>query len=295
MSIISVITPVIESDVNKLLNLIDDIISAFECSKFSDFLWFVIIQHKSPISADVLERFERRGISLLFSSYYSVSQARNVGINASRKIKSDVLYFLDCDAVPSIVLLNLFHDSVSNENPIVSGKICWTTDMALSIRSAQMKIKSVTPIKLPTELSLFNTFLGCYGFDFFCFFNTGIKFDESIGPAEDTVLKTGEDVLLIADFVQRCHYTRLVYASNARVYHPAREMDSLKVLEYSAGQAVTYKKILKGQEYSNNLKLVSLFYLILFLSNSFLKVILFKANAIKILKVRIKALFSRLV
>lgn len=288
---ISFVTPVIEHDLNCFIDNIPLVLENLSVSNFNIVEWIVVVQHKTEISADVLNALKKFDINVLFTNFYSISRARNIGIREIRcsEENTEVVCFLDADALPSVELLNFFSANINEGIPLVGGKIFWGG-------AEDIKLLNITRwcvnknFSVPSPLVIFNTFLGCYAFNKKLLLHSSVLFDETIGPAENTKLKTGEDVMFLLTFVNSLNLKKILYSPISKVFHPARESDNEKALVYAEGQAITYSNILKGSQIAIRFRLASFVYLFLFVINGFVKVFLRKKNSILILRARLNAL-----
>lgn len=220
-------------------------------------------------------------------SYHSVSHARNVGLDAMA-LKCEYLYFLDQDALPSLRLLEQAKENMDKKLDVWSGKIFWTSDTCVHCSHEESKNILLNSFFVP-----FNTFLGCYFFKSELVSSHDLRFNENLGPAEDTYLKSGEDILFICEFFSKNKIFYYLSYPNLKVLHPKRPSDNSKTLMYLDGQAAIAKHCVSSKEMILRIRLAWVVYFCLFIINGFKKFIFNEASGLLVFKARICTLVAK--
>ena len=139
----------------------------------------------------------------------------------------------------------------------------------------------------------FNTFLGCYFFKRNLIHDHNIRFNENLGPAEDTYLKSGEDILFICELYSKNQIYGYLSYPNLKVLHPIRPADNSKHLLYLNGQAAVAKHCIASQDLMCRIRLAWLVYFCLFIINGFKKFILNETLGFSVCKERVYTVFRR--
>ena len=277
-----IVIPVIEEELSSFYRNIYKLIENLKFSKIFSYKIVVIIQSKNKISCNQIEKIE-----YYYDNFYSVSKARNIGFKKLNDI-CKYIYFLDHDAVPSIEFLTISKFNISLKTDVWACKLCWTDN----INKVSKKIDNSSRFR-SIFYSPFNAFLGCYIFKCELLNAINIKFNENLGPAEDTFLKCGEDVIFLSDFFSKNNINKYKYYSNIKTFHPKRLSDNSKTITYIEGQAVVFKYLLGNSKIDNTIRFSSLVYLILYFFNGIIKFISFEKNGFYIMSKRIMCLFKK--
>jgi hypothetical protein len=249
------------------------------CSVFKDDVFFLIIcQTKSIKSIDAnntfLSELPKNNYLLLQVDYLSVSRSRNKAIEYARDNNFKRLLFHDASLVYTRPFLKWLKKTPSNQ--IVSAN--WLFSDALVNASVENNSESSDKIT-------FNDFNDLFVWSYVFPVNIDLpKFDERFGPGECNVFNSGEDFLFLRQFFQkhpdaRC-FTRFL---GTGVIHPSRPKDFSKHLDYACGQGKIHQIYLLEEK-----SVYAIWRCLLFFGNACLRVLLFKKNSIKILKLRIK-------
>jgi hypothetical protein len=285
---LNVVTPIHDNDLNLFISRIHETVTALNASFFSDWEWIVVIQSKVQISEKILKIILDFNVVVNVTERYSVSKARNQGIDYFNN-SDGAIYFLDCDAVPAVELLNYFHDQLSLGHIISSGKIIWCSADGCKKKEIHSMLSDCS-IAIPSSLSLFNTFLGCYCFSCDSILKTKVRFVEDIGPGDGTMYKAGEDALFISDLIAANNISWIQFKPSVSVSHPLRPSDNSKEILYARGQVHTYKIIIYNN-YPLSMRCIAFSYLFMFATNGFIKVFFRKKNALSLLRVRLNSLW----
>lgn len=133
---------------------------------------------------------------------------------------------------------------------------------------------------------LIDTYVGSYIFKIKDIMN--VRFNEDVGPGENTHFKSGEDVLFLCEYFKATNKNKLNKAKCLYLYHPARPANLEKQLTYSKGQGYLYKNLIL--EYPS---FYIWFMFFCFVGNSFFRCFLFKKNSFYILKNRFIGFWSK--
>lgn len=245
-------------------------------------LEFVLIIQKSAIPCDEIfyrmieefcDIFAIRRFRMV--DYRSVSKARNEAIGCAIDENFDKIIFHDATIIYSVgacehYLDNLYSDYVPNLRPLFG-----------SYQQQNVTNSSPCSIECP------NPILNCYVWTYL--FNVAdlktVRFDTGFGPGDETIYKSGEDVLfLYAALVENNKY--VVVNRNAFVFHPPRSAGYQKHLLYALGQGKTLRILLK--RYSSA---YLYFHVVYFFANALARVLLLKRNSLAILIKRCEGFF----
>lgn len=279
---LGIIVPVIEEEFISSQQNLKELQKRLRLSSIASYKILVILQSKKKdIGTPVIDDVE-----YIVTQYYSVSNARNMGLDYF-KYKSEYIYFLDQDALPSIEFLNITKKNMEYGYNVWSGKINWI------LSNVEPKIQVAQSVKSSIFFIPYNTFLGCYIFNNNLIKKHKILFNKNLGPAEDTYLKAGEDVLFICEFFSKNNINKCLLYPKLYIEHPARETNNCKTLLYLEGQAALYKYLVSTDDISFLIRFSSFMYLILYLGNGIYKFLKREENSYDILKKRFQAVFKK--
>lgn len=278
---LGIVIPIIEEEIKHFHKNLDILISNLSHAGIIDYKICIICQTKNASP-----KIKHDSTYLIKTEHYSVSYARNIGLQHFAD-KSNYIYFLDFDAIPSIDFLIESKKNMSSGLNIWSGNLKWTDDFDHDTHKPRYQYQMKNISSLP-----YHQFLGCFIFKKSLLFNHQIYFEESLGPGSDTFYKSGEDVLFLANIFSRNNIDKYRFYKGLNIYHPPRDNDNLKSIVYCDGAVYVNKLIIKSEEMHIKLKVSSFFYLILFIINGFKKFIFFESNSTKLLKKRISAIFN---
>ena len=279
---LGIIIPVIESELDGLYINLVRIQSNLELADIDDYQIVVVLQVK-----DIhIKLPEHNKIKFKVVSYYSVSKARNIGLNEVSR-DAEYIYLLDQDATPSVDFFIQTKKNMSLGLSVWSGKINWTGGRVKN------KVSHNKGYYLSSFFIPMNTFLGCYIFKAVLIRKHAIRFNEFLGPAENTKLKTGEDVYFICEVFSKNKIGRYMFYPKLQINHPERPRDNSKSILYLDGQVAIYKHLLMKPSMLSLIRMSALFYLILFTFNGFLKFIRMEENGFFIFKKRLSSLFCK--
>lgn len=110
----------------------------------------------------------------------------------------------------------------------------------------------------------------------------GLRFDEEIGPGNNTTYKSGEDVLFLFDYFSIAQSFTVLECSTRFVYHPPRPENYEKHLIYAAGQGRLFRVLLNRYPSYGLIRDI-----ILFFGNALVRCFLWKPKSMKILLLRL--------
>jgi len=279
---LGIVIPVLEEELESLRMNLSRLKNYLHQAQIENYQICVIIQTANQILLEASDNVIYKKVS-----YHSVSHARNIGLDALA-LKCEYLYFLDQDALPSLRLLEQTKENMDKKLDVWSGKIFWTSDTCDNCSHEDSKIILLNSFFVP-----FNTFLGCYFFKSNLVSSHNLRFNENLGPAEDTYLKSGEDILFICEFFSKNKFFHHRSYPNLKVLHPKRPSDNSKTLMYLDGQAAIAKHCVSSQELIIRIRLGWFVYFCLFIINGFKKFIFNEASGLLIFKARVYSLFTR--
>lgn len=207
--------------------------------------------------------------------YCSVSRARNYAIKYSRENKFEYLIFHDS----SLVYTRTY--------------ICWLKshlngDLLATnyIFTESRDFESDRSVGKAVSFDDFSDIFVCsYAFpmnkNFPCF-------DERFGPGNNSIYNSGEDFLFIRSFFKLNSDSRnYLRFDGVGILHPPRPKDYSKHLAYAEGQGKIHQIYLLEEK-----SLYALWRCFLFFGNSFIRLVFFKKNSLRILFLRLKGFFS---
>jgi hypothetical protein len=241
----------------------------------------VVVQTKGDADRLDLDFLHVPGVEVLATTRFSASAARNLGLDRLRSAEPRFLCFLDSDAVPSVGLLRSVRSYFSGRDRILIGRAHWYEGDPAG------RFSDVTTGR-PTSIGrlLFSTYLWSTFLPTSYVVGAGIRFDESIGPGEETRLKAGEDVLLLSQVVLANEVEEAVLF-DAGTLHPRRPSDFSKHLTYAEGQGALFVRLLRSR-LPRSLKARVLASFGLFLGNALVRVLTFRRRSLPILRLRLR-------
>ena len=279
---LGIVIPVIEEELENFYSNIKEIQLNFKLAQLESYQIVVVLQSKNNITLPCIDK-----VGFEITSFYSVSNARNIGLDKLEN-KCSYIYLLDQDAIPSVEFLIEAKTNMGLKYDIWSGKINWVKNKINKIKSSNEKNSYLKTFFIP-----YNSFLGCYFFKSELIKRDKIRFNDHLGPAENTYLKSGEDVLFLCDLLSKNKVQRYKFYPNLYINHPKRTTDNSKTILYLDGQAAIYKHLLFNNCMLFQIRLGSLIYLFLFMSNGFFKFLKGEEKGFFIFKRRLSSIFKR--
>ncbi|MED0656408.1 hypothetical protein P4S75_03610 [Anoxybacillus ayderensis] len=290
MSKLHIVIPVVEHEVINFSDNLKILLENIEQSNMNqrNVQIHVILQSKNPQVPVEIKKYEQLdNIKIHMVNFFSVSKARNYGIELIPKNKNNFIYLLDNDAIPGISFFNMVNTCIAEDFPISTGRIIW------EINNVKL-IKKVTGKEhIHKKKSVYknnNYFLGTYIIRGDLLEN--VRFNEKIGPANNTRIKAGEDVLFFYDLFSKNNIKFIHVFDNSYVFHPPRPKDMSKQLLYAEGQGALYRHLLFSKKLTKLQRIGLIINFILFIGNSFFRVILCKPKSIPILRKRFNGFFN---
>lgn len=279
---LGIIIPLIEEELEGFYSSIKKVQLNLKLSLIDNYDILVVLQSKSNITLPKI-----KNLKFVITTFYSVSNARNVGLERFQS-NCDYIYILDQDAVPSVEFLRESKINMNLKIAIWSGKINWIGNTNNKLKSSNNSVKKLSIFFIP-----YKTFLGCYFFKSELINFHKIRFNQNLGPAENTKLKGGEDVLFLANFFSKNNIKTYKYYSNLYVHHPKRPSNNQKELLYLESQAAISRHLVHNNQMLYKIRFGSLIYLFLFLVNGFVKFLKLEENGLIILKKRLSSIFKK--
>jgi hypothetical protein len=247
----------------------------------------VVLQTHGDVADLDLDFLRLPLVELVTTSRFSASRARNLGIARMRRAEHRYVCFLDADAVPSVGLLRSVAPRLAKSSDLFVGNIRWYEgplpdpggEAAEPVRAA------IGPLLLSTYL--WSSFLPAR-----LVIDSGVRFDESIGPGESTRLKSGEDVLFLAELVVANEVHEVLRFGRCAL-HPERPSDFSKHLTYAEGQGALFVRLLRSRM-RRSLKATVLASFGLFLGNGLLRVLTLRRRSLPILGLRLRGVWRAL-
>lgn len=259
--------------------------------KFNRFVEFIlVIQGSTPPDETYLNKIrEKLSIRLVYTPIKSTSHARNLGIRILSELEKtpENVIFLDSDSfITSDSWSEIIHISNQNLDEIHEIEVKWEGQL----KPAEFKFINTPPSRrIKWQNRMFRTYLWTLLIPTHLIIQPAIRFNEKIGPGENTILKSGEDTIFLLDLFQRNKIKDLIYHSDLHVQHPSRPLDNSKRLTYALGQGNLFR-VLIANTTDKTFFVYLLGWLTLFLGNTLFMLITFKPNALAIAKMRLKGL-----
>lgn len=256
--------------------------------------FIVIIQGDQFLHASLLKSLtEFARVEPIFTDIKSTSHGRNLGIDFiyNSNQKAGNLIFLDSDSFISMEDWSTIR-RILDENPLHIHEISVKWLLRAQDPAPTKAIKNIQKHTF-WQNRMFRTYLWSLIIPIELVLQKKIRFDESLGPGEKTVFKSGEDTIFLLDLFQKNSIRTIVINSQPSVLHPHRPRDNSKRKIYALGQGNLFKLLLKKT--TNKVFFIFLLkWLLLFIANTIFMVICFKPSAISIAKLRFKGLFTNL-
>lgn len=280
-----IVVPILYREWNDNVELLYKSLSNFNKIFGENVEILIVVQESSDIEIQLeLFRFQRFvNFELIFSKVENTSHARNIGIRKAKKLERDFILFHDASLYYNLVAVRFFAEQDASIATLPSVNISFSAAEEASdfFSSSKTISKNIYPIK--------DTFIWRY---LFKVGNINEMFDINIGPGNNTVFKSGEDVLFFYHYLNvNCCYKSSVCRAGT-VFHPPRPKDLSKHVLYASGQGYLFKLLIsKLKVHGFKQRFVLYLYFCLFMGNSFFRVLTFQKSARKILILRLKGLF----
>lgn len=276
MSLLLVI-PCVSSELNSYKDSIVSSTSNFSKYKSQVSVYIIVQWEQNSNESEDFSELKKLGFNVIVSNVYwkSVSKARNEALKYAKNNKFDFVIFHDASVYYPVETCDYFFSCMCRKKSV---KIKEAFSLNFHSRNNAVTYRNIK----------FNPIYHCYLWawmfkveDINCYFN------ESIGPGENTLYKSGEDVEFLFDNYYHLYGKRVREAKNRFVLHPPREIGFKKHLTYASGQGHLFKSLISRYPLNFRIWLDML----LFIGNSFFRVVLLKENSLLILKERLRGLF----
>lgn len=275
------IIPCLANEPNKYKESLLGSVSRLTMCLGPDIHFVAIVQPNINISNDTTENVDDsffkqfNNFSVINLTYRSVSKARNIGIDFAEKNQFTHIYFHDV----SIELDQSTCEILKSDGIHPSLAFSFQAKFADANAVDQFK-KNSKPSK---ALPLYKPYVWTYIIPLKLI--ADIRFNENFGPGDDTNFKSGEDLLFLYDILIKTDFS-VIENNSAIAFHPPREKNYTKHLNYAKGQGLTLRLLLNKHK-----RISDLIYCFLFFGNAILRCLLLKQNSIKILKNRTSGFF----
>lgn len=279
-----IIIPATESEKKKLLENVSLLQKNLMRISFNSYRILIVYQVNNSYDEEI-KSLESNEIKIQFTNIFSLSHARNIGINSLEG--ENYIHFLDCGIVPCVKFLYLSKKLMESNEPLWRCEIQWNLELA-NKDTVFKNLDKYFFIKIPVHRTMYHTSVSTY------FFKTSlinnIKFNESIGISKNNKLQAGEDTLFCYDVFLKNKIRHYILLKGIYVYHITRPKDYKKELRYSEAQGALHRYLLI-REMPFKLKTVTIINFIFFIGNTFYRVVAFKKNSLKIFRNRFIGFF----
>lgn len=237
------------------------------------FFYLVIQGDKSDL---IDYDFGSLNVEVKYESFLGISHARNLCIEKATDLNSQFVLFHDASIYWTKIAAEFIFE---NRNVTPKVNICFSDE----IKNSDVYVLDGNKSKVNP---IYDTYVWSYLFKLKDIYS--LQFNINFGPGQNTVYKSGEDVLFLFDvFNQKKSFN--VYKSNRNIviYHPPRDSDFSKHLLYAKGQGKIFRILV-----NKYLSLYLLKDIILFFGNAIFRCLLMKKNSIKILLQRVSGFLS---
>lgn len=271
----------------------NDTLSIVFCALYDDWLknkelihrsfeHFVKIWEERCFFILIIQDAKQRKIELAFKNMHifymqerGISLARNRGVEEACTLNSRWIIFHDASICWTEEAVGfLFKNRFSKISPKVKLKFQLIEEKPST--DVQGEIRKINPV--------YDTYVGSVLFEVQSI--AKIRFNIFHGPGQNTIYKSGEDVLFFFDYFSMMKNFCVYESKTAYIYHPPREKDFSKHKIYAKGQGRVFKILLK--EYFSIRLLMDC---ILFFGNALVRCIFFRKNSFYILKERCVGFF----
>lgn len=217
-------------------------------------------------------------VELIIAPYRNVSRARNQGIKYAIEYGYSKIIFHDASVFypkrSAIAILNSIDANRVRVIPMNFDEIIMS-DVCSNSEQYSTRMRWVDPIRYPYLASyVFNTS------------EINKLFIEEIGLGDNTSINCGEDTLFILSYFGRFSQKLLVF-DKIRVVH-SRRLGYEKHATYARGQGSLYRYLL-----CKEFNLIILLYVIAFIGNALLRLVLLRDRSWEIICLRLNGLFRK--
>jgi hypothetical protein len=277
--VLNILCPVIFDEAERFATRMARILQDLNAANFN-YKVLIVLQSKTADNGPLERLALHPNVIVRRTARYSVSHARNVALEHVRKSSENYVYFLDASVVPTEDFWYLFKENAASQLSAWVCSINWT-DLAPKTNGFGSHIRGLG-------------YLFPKMYVWACVFRADVvgdtRFDEDVGPGENTTTKSGEDFLFVQDILVNRNIRQLPYYPTVVVNHPPRPEDFSKHLTYAGGQGRMYRRLLLSPA-PISFKAVYAMYAFFFLVNGLLRLFLFKEKSIQIMAQRLTGLF----
>lgn len=244
---------------NDILKYKHSLIESFSNLRMCDTatVYFLVVYQSESGGDDQVSELMEEDVETIHSSVFSASRARNMGIDYAVENDFDFILFHDASLVFSPHFLTLARASMSlGKNVIARGKVTWKEEGLF--RTDNDKGQKL----------YFRRFFRVMPYPYIWLYVFPVKdlestrFNEEIGPGKNVFPNCGEDVMFLLDYFSAQPKKGLLIDHDALVFHPPRNSDKSKQLEYARGQGRLYRMLLRRKSLPCHIYFSFLFFVI---------------------------------
>lgn len=281
-----IIIPAIESETEILTRNLDLLLEKLQKLAFSEYR-IVIIYQTDNFASDPVGNLRNGHIEVYNTDVFSLSSARNMGLDMRRD--EEFVFFLDSRMIPGMRFLKACIESIQNSHDIWLGKICWLPDIEDSYKKNEstdsIVCRTISPLRL-----IYKNSISIYVYRFELI--KGLRFNETIGISRHNSLQAGEDTLFNYDLLLSGRVKSLQYYPDAFLYHEIRPKDYSKQVRYSMAQGALHRYLI-SRKMPLIPKILTIINFILFIGNTFYRILTVRKNSIQMLRLRLIGFFTK--
>ena len=244
---LDIIMPTLDTDVTSLKAKIASLEASLRSLRFP-YSVMVVIQSKDGFHID----FGKTSIRPLITTYISVSNARNMGLERAR---GDYILFLDDDVTLDQSFVEFMNECLGRQE-VFAGRLSWNRWLRRGGYRHYTSVVCMNIFAVVISRPLIE--------------RIGLRFDTSLGLGEDVQYRSGEDVLFLYSLFARSGNRRLLFNPRAIVFHKERDLirEKQKIIEYALGQGRTWRRMLAVEPRFMNRTFLFLLFLMTLLMNA---------------------------
>lgn len=199
----------------------------------------IIYQSESGATPPELER-PPQGVRVIHSACFSVSEARNQGLDFARVHGYSHILFQDASIRYNSDFATMIRRALEENLEVCRGKAKWNkiaeNDSDINLRElGRPRRKKISPIGHPY---LWSYILKVDVLE-------GLRFDSRLGPGKESSLNAGEDTMLLAQLRDGKPNLRALYFPRAQAAHPPRPEDLSKHRSYAKAQGAIFRYLIR--------------------------------------------------
>lgn len=234
-------------------SLLESFVNLRKCEAAS--VYFLVVYQTESGNECRVHELSEDDVEIIHSPVFSVSRARNIGIEYARKNNFDYILFHDASLVFSPSFLRLARASMSLEdNVIVRGKMTENKEN-LSRGNRGRKVSSYRVFRVMP-----------YPYTWLYLFPLReietIRFNTEMGPGKNLFPNCGEDAMFLLDYFSVQAKKKVVVDHDALVFHPPRNADKSKQLGYARGQGRLYRILLRRKSLPYHIYFCFIFFVV---------------------------------